>query len=396
MSNEKTSALSNALLWFGAAVSIAEIATGALIAPLGFGKGLAAVIAGHLIGCALLYFAGLIGAESGMAAIASSGISFGKYGSYVFSVFNILQLVGWTAVMILIGAKAFDQAAARLTGFSGETLWIALIGALIIVWIAAGIKNLGKINIFAVGGLFALTIVLSAVVFAPASASASDGSMTFGMAVELSAAMPISWLPLISDYTRRAKKPKAAAFASAGAYFVGSCWMYLIGLGAAVYAQTSDAAHIMLKAGLGVAALAIVLLSTVTTTFLDAYSAGVSFAHLRNKVGEKTASIAVCVVGMIIAAFTPITRYEGFLYLIGSVFVPMAAILISDYFILKKREVTEGFNRVNAVLWAAGFIIYRLFASLDTPVGSTVPVMIVIIALSILINGGMKLCLKKS
>lgn len=88
--------------------------------------------------------------------------------------------------------------------------------------------------------------------------------------------MPLSCLPLISDYTREAKRPLAATAASALVYGAVSCWMYVIGMGAAIYTGEYDIAQIMVKAGLGVFGLLIVVFSTVTTTFLDAYSAGVS------------------------------------------------------------------------------------------------------------------------
>lgn len=82
--NKKKNLLNNGLLWFGASISIAEILTGGLIAPLGFKKGILAIILGHVIGCTLLYFAGLIGTKSGLSSMESSRMSFGKYGSYVF------------------------------------------------------------------------------------------------------------------------------------------------------------------------------------------------------------------------------------------------------------------------------------------------------------------------
>ena len=95
-------------------------------------------------------------------------------------------------------------------------------------------------------------------------------------AVELSVAMPLSWLPLISDYTREAKQPVKATAVSAIVYGIVSCWMYLIGMGAALFTGESDIAQILVKAGLGVVGLLIIVFSTVTTTFLDAYSAGIS------------------------------------------------------------------------------------------------------------------------
>ncbi len=222
------------------------------------------------------------------------------------------------------------------------------------------------------------------------------GSMSFGAAVELSVAMPLSWLPLVSDYTRHAKNPKGATLVSTISYFIGSSWMYIIGLGAAIFTANSDIAQIMLSAGLGIAGVLIIILATVTTTFMDAYSAGVSFHNITRKLDEKWTAVAVCVAGIFIAIFTPIEQYVDFLYLIGSVFAPMVAILITDYFILKKDHTEEKWNITNLILWAIGFAVYRLLLSVDIVVGCTVPVMVITGLFCILVNGGKKLCLKRS
>lgn len=384
LENSKTSVFSNGLIWFGAAVSIAEILTGTLIAPLGFSKGLAAIIIGHVIGCALLYFAGLIGARSQKSAMETVKMSFGKSGSLLFSSLNVLQLVGWTAVMIVSGAAAANSVLA----LGGGELWSVCIGALIIIWVLVGIKNLGKLNMAAMGALFVLTIVLSATVFGFSGSAPATGDigLTFGAAVELSVAMPLSWLPLISDYTRDAAKPKKATVASAVVYFIVSCWMYVIGMGAAIFTAESDIAVIMVKAGLGIAGLVIIILSTVTTTFLDVYSAGVSTASITPKAKEKTVAVAVCVIGTLLAVFTPITQYESFLYLIGSVFAPMIAIQIVDFFIIKADSSSKRFNIANLIIWAAGFGIYRAFMYIDTPVGNTLPVMLITALICVVYN----------
>ena len=390
MENGKTSLLSNGLIWFGAAVSIAEILTGTLLAPLGFAKGIMAILLGHIIGCALMYGAGLIGARTGKTAMETVKISFGGKGALFFALLNVLQLVGWTAVMIIGGARATGVIANPALGTQGEALWCIIIGALIILWILIGIKNLGKLNLFAMSALFVLTIVLSFVVFRSGTFTASSEIMSFGMAVELSAAMPLSWLPLISDYTRTAKKPKAATLTSTLVYFVISCWMYIIGLGAAIFTGQSDIALILMQAGLGIIGVFIIIFSTATTTFLDAYSAGISFNTLTAKISGKWIAVIVCIIGTLLAIFTPIEQYQNFLYLIGSVFAPMIAILVTDFFFLEKDHTRETVNVVNIILWVIGFVIYRLFMSIDTVVGSTLSVMIIISILSVLVNGGMK------
>lgn len=384
MNTKKTSVFSNGLVWFGAGVSIAEILTGTYFAPLGFTKGLAAILLGHLIGGLLMFAAGMIGAREEKSAMETVKMSFGGKGGLLFSILNILQLVGWTAIMIYDGALAangiFD---------AGNWVWALVIGVLILLWILVGLTNLGKVNTIAMAALFVLTLVLFKVVFIGGNGVAAivSDELSFGAAVELAVAMPLSWLPLISDYTREAEKPFAATLTSVVVYSIVSCFMYIIGMGAAIYTGESDIAQIMVKAGLGVAGLLIIVLSTVTTTFLDAYSAGVSCVSVSEKIPEKWAAVVVTVIGTIGAIVYPMDNITNFLYLIGSVFAPMIAVQIADYFILKKRGSKASFNIRNLVIWLIGFVLYRLLnARLDTPVGVTLPVMVVTVVLCLVVE----------
>lgn len=377
MEEKRTSVFENGLIWFGAAVSIAEIMTGTYFAPLGFSKGLASVLIGHIIGCIMLFLAGLIGGKVRKSAMENAKMSFGNKGALLFSILNIIQLAGWTAIMIFDGALAANGI------FNiGTWLWCVIIGILIILWILIGIKNLGKVNTIAMAALFALTIALSFVIFGKGNAlNISGEGMTFGAAVELSVAMPLSWLPLISDYTREAKKPFKATAVSAVTYGLVSCWMYVIGMGAAIFTEESDIAQIMVKAGLGIAGLLIVVFSTVTTTFLDAYSAGVSGESLSKKINSKPIALAVTVIGTLGAIFLPLYDITDFLYFIGSVFAPMIAIQIADFFILKTHTENRSFNIQNLAIWLVGFIVYRLLMKVDIIVGNTLPDMIITVLL---------------
>ena len=380
MQEKRTSVFENGLIWFGAAVSIAEILTGTYFAPLGFGRGLAAILLGHIIGCAMLFAAGLIGGKVRRSAMETVKMSFGQKGSLLFVVLNIIQLVGWTGIMIFDGALA-----ANGVWDLGNWLWCLVIGGLIVLWIVIGIENLGKINTVAMGALFVLTIMLSFVIFGKGTMHAvSDEGMSFGAAVELSVAMPLSWLPLISDYTREAEKPVKATAASAIVYGLVSCWMYLIGMGAAIFTAESDIAQILLKAGLGVAGLLIVVFSTVTTTFLDAWSAGISSESMHEGIKGKWVAVAAAVLGTAGAIFLPLYDITDFLYFIGSVFAPMIAIQIADFFILRQDVSGRGVSVKNLIIWLLGFVAYRLLMGVDIIVGNTLPDMIITIALCLL------------
>lgn len=373
MEKKKTSLITNAMIWFGAGVSISEILTGTYFASLGFGKGMAAILIGHIIGCVLFCLAGIIGGKNGKSSMESAKMSFGGKGALIFPVLNIVQLVGWTSVMISSGAAAAENVYAI-----GMSVWSIIIGVLVIVWLFVGAKNVNAVNTIALSLLFVLTIILSFVVFrGGVSTLVSGEAITFGAAVEMAVAMPLSWLPLISDYTKEAEKSVKASVVSSVVYFIISCWMYVIGMGMALFTNETDIAVIMVKAGLGIAGLIIVIFSTVTTTFLDVYSAGISSGSLSSKINQQAAAVIVCIIGTLLAIFTQTNYFESFLYFIGSVFAPMIAVQIVDWFIFKNDSSDKGVNIINLVVWAVGFVLYRISMNFDIILGNTFPVMLI-------------------
>lgn len=378
---KKTSVLQNSLIWFGAGVSLAEILTGTSFAPLGMAKGFAAIVTGHVIGCALFFLAGLIGGRSGRSAMETVKMSFGRKGGLLFALLNVLQLVGWTAIMIYDGALAVGGIFP-----AGHWVWCLVIGGLILVWILVGVTNLGWLNKISMAALFLLTLVLCWVIFGSGAAVGENlgEAMTFGAAVELAVAMPLSWLPLVSDYTREAEKPLQATLASTLVYGLVSIWMYTTGMGAAIFTGEYDIAVIMLKAGLGVAALVILVLSTVTTTFLDAWSAGISAESLSARVNGKWTAAIVTIAGIAGAVLFPMDDITGFLYLIGSVFAPMIAIQIADFFLLKRDRFAADFDFRNLAIWVVGFAVYRALMGVDLVIGCTLADMAVTVLLCLL------------
>lgn len=381
MDSQQTSVFSNGLLWFGAGISIAEILTGMLLSPLGWEKGLWAIFIGHIIGGAVMLGAGIMEARSRCSAMETVSFSFGKEGARFFAGINVIQLIGWTAVMIVSAA-----AAAEIIVPLGMALWDLIIGALIALWIIMGMTTLGRVNVLVMTALFLLTAVLSGTIFGADTAAAPSGTITFGGAVELAVAMPLSWLPVISDYTREAEKPVKATVVSCLTYFAASSWMFVIGMGAALFTGESDIAKIMLGAGLGVSAIVIILLSTVTTTFLDAYSAGVSGRALTTCLSEKGQALIATALGTLLAITVDASRFEDFLYFIGSVFAPMTAIMLADYFFIHENHQKERVSVLKLLIWAIGFGLYRYLLNADTPLGVTFPVIVAVMVMDVVVS----------
>jgi len=373
-----------ALVWFGASVSLAEILTGTFFAPLGWVQGLTAIVVGHIIGGVLFWLVAKVSAETGLSAMQAVGRSFGNVGSKLFSTANVIQLIGWTAIMIMSGGAA----ATLLVPAVGSAGWCVVIGALIVAWIAMGVKRMGQVQSAAAVLLLVLTFVVSAAVFGRTGGAASQAgdALSFGAAVELAAAMPLSWLPVVGDYTREARQAGPGALGSTLAYFAGSCWMFAIGLGCALFAASSDVAVVLAQAGFGAVGILIVVFSTVTTTFLDAQSAGISSNALHERLDARACGIVAAIVGTALAILAPVGDFEDFLYLIGSVFAPMAAIVIADYFLLHRDSSASPVDWRNVILWAVGFALYRVSLGWDVPCGNTLPVMVAIVVAAVIVN----------
>lgn len=371
---------------------MSEILTGTYFAPLGIKTGLFAILIGHIIGGILLFLAGYLGAKTRNNAMETVAVSFGRKGNLPFSVLNILQLAGWLAILNYDGALAANGI------FSvGAGVWCAVIGVLLLLWVLVGLKRLEKINMVAMTALFLMTLVLCFVIVTRGNfgtlfngSSVNKDVLTFGAAIELSAAMPLSWIPVISDYTSNSTKPVKATVVSTIVYCLVSCWMYLIGMSAAIGMGTSDIAQISLRAGLGVVGLLIILFSTVTTNFLAAHSAGVSGEVIGESfskhINGKYLSVLVVLLGTIAAILYPMDNIEDFLYLINSVFAPMIAVMIADFFFNKKRSVTKEWDWTNLIVWLIGLSLYRVLMHVDIVIGYTLPDIVITAVLCVIVH----------
>ena len=366
----RTGILTNAAIWFGVAISVSEIEAGiqigssSAITSLWF-----PLVLGHVLGGILLFFVGLIGARVQMNAMQTTKSTFGNYGSKFFATLNVMQLIAWIAVLNAQGATA-------LIGLNlpiSFAVTCIILATLIAIWVYIGLQRTSKFTTAVMVVLTMLLVVLSAKLFlidptsALQNASSTAGvgnSLSFWNIFEISIAMPISWLPVISDYTKDAKDPVKATAVSAIAYTIASLWMYFIGIEVAGIGANNIAQAILLT-GLGVPGVIIMVLSTITTNFLAANSAGESAKAIYNKLNPKRVGVIVSAMSAIIAISGIMNHYIGFLYLISSVFAPMAAVLLVSFYFDEKQDDTRTWQW-NMIAWVIGFAVYQVASMFDS------------------------------
>ena len=399
---KRTGLFSNGIIWFGVAISVSEIEAGIEIgAASAPGSLWLPLILGHVLGGILLFFVGLIGARVRLNAMETTSSTFGKYGSRFFAALNVFQLLAWVAVLNAQGASAL----AGLNLPISFPLTCVILAVLIAIWVFVGLKRSANVTTVVMAALAILLAVLTVKLFgvgatgalasgttvAGVAAGAAAGSVAllgFWNIFEISIAMPISWLPVISDYTKDVENPVKATAVSAAAYTFASLWMYIIGIEIAGIGANNNIAQAILLAGLGIPGIIIVVLSTVTTNFLAANSAGESSKAIYGKINPKIAGVVVSLLSAALAISGIMEHYISFLYLIASVFAPMAAVLLVSFYFAKvgavdarensARAASLGFWLWNLFSWLAGFVVYQVAERLDSvPLGPTLLAVIV-------------------
>lgn len=351
-------------LWIGAAISITEIYTGGMFAPLGIAKGILAIIIGHIIGTILLAFGGYISFKGSKNAMDKVKDSFGGWGAKVVALLNVLQLIGWSAIMIIQGGRAISGQI-RLS----QNISILIVAAAVFLWAYLFNNYTQKVNDISV----IVLVVLCLLVFFKIDGTkliGLKGTISFTTAIELAIAMPVSWLPLIGDYAKDGTSGKGVFISSFFGYFFGSVLMYILGLLITIFTGKDI---IEFLSGTGIIAALIVLLATVTTTFIDVFSAVISSKQIYYFKNENLVTVIYCVISTALAFVFPMENYQNFLLLIGTVFVPVYTVVFTDYFI-GKQNLKSNISIIGAVSAVIGAVLYNYFTnnSLGVPTIFTV------------------------
>ena len=380
-------------LWFSLGIGLMVLQTGALLAPgLGLSGGLLATFLGTLVGVALLALVGVIGCDTGLSSMAALKLSLGSRGALLPALLNVLQLIGWGAFEIivmrdaasLLGARAFSDASV----FSNPLLWTLFFGALATLLAVSGPltfvrKVLRKWGIWL---LLAACLWLTWNLFSKADLGAlwaqkGDGSLPLAVGFDIAIAMPLSWLPLIADYSRFGKRAKKVFGGTAAGFFLGNVWLMSLGVAYTLaFAPSGEVNALLLAlagAGLGIPLL-LILLDESENAFADIHSAAVSGGVLWRLKVEHLA-LAIGVICTLIACFAPLAQYQNFLLLIGSVFAPLFGVVLVDHFLVRKRsaQVTTALFCWPALLvWAGGVSTYHLLANVYPDVGATLPALV--------------------
>jgi putative hydroxymethylpyrimidine transporter CytX len=372
-----------AVLWGDLSIGLLVMLTGALLVPaLGLPAALLAIGVGSVLGCIPLALVGVAGAREGVPGMVLFRPVLGVRGSYVPTVLNVVTLVGWTGFELW----AMSLVANRVVHL-GYGVWLAIVAVVCtalalggpIVVIRRWLERFGAWVIGAVGLWITVRLLtrgdLAAMWHAPGKGGFPGH---FLLAVDLVIVMPVSWLPLVADYNRFAKRGVTGALGTFAGYAIGNAWFYALGAllvlaaGLPSFATPGDLGSAVVSLAGGWVVLLALLVGETDEAFADIYSSAVSSQNLSERIRQRPAVLCVAVLGVGLAAWLggrpslAVGNYEQFLFLLGSVFVPLFGVFMADYFLLRNRpgdlfavDALPRFRWRALVPWVAGFLLYQ-------------------------------------
>ncbi len=391
------------VLWLSLGVGLLVIEAGTFLEPLGLVNAVLAAVLGSALGVLLLASAGAIGAKEGVPSMVLLRPLLGVRGSYAPSALNVLQLIGWTAFELWIMGYAASEISARYFDLRSPVLWTLVFAAISTILALGGpaavvrqwLEKFG-IWVMLIASLY-LTFRLAQLVDLGELISASGDRSQFWPLVDLVIAMPVSWLPLVSDYNRFGRSARSSFTGTFVGYLLANTWFYLLGvlfiLAVPVGESTTpqDLVVAILAVAGGALALIMILVDETDNAFADIYSSAVSIQNVVPKVARTYLVVGTAAVGTVLALVVTMTEYYDFLLIVGSVFVPLFALLLADYYVVRRGRgyiseelyqkggaywYTEGINWPAVIVWLIGAMAYHWFSGFST-VGASMPTFVI-------------------
>jgi NCS1 family nucleobase:cation symporter-1 len=300
----------------------------------------------------------------------------GRQGSWLPTVLNAAQCVGWAIFELLIIASAAAALSNEVFGFRGQWLWTLVFGG-----IALALAVIGPIDVvrklirkYVVWAVLASLVYLTWWTLAgdglgDAFDRPGEGGMSVLDGIDLVVAITVSWIPLVADYTRFGRSRRAAFWGTGVGYLLASAWLWTLGAILFFTRDVTDPAALPVAVAAGgiaaTLALFAVMVDETDEAFANVYSAAVSVQNLGPRLPQRPLVVAVAAVAIVGALTIDLLSYESFLILLGSFFVPLFGVLLADWLVAGRRyREPDVFGapalRVGMIAaWIAGFALYQ-------------------------------------
>lgn len=385
----------NMSLWFSLGTGLLVMQMGSFLSGgIGTKQAILAIILGSFIGSLILAYVGRMGQIRGQNSAQLMGATFGAGFGKLPNILNIIQLIGWTAFELVIMSEGFIAILTNKFAMQNininvlKSLAIGVFGLIIIYLISKPMTGLVRKFV----AKFALPLVVLSLLWLSFQFASkinltefwnkTGTGMGFFSALDLVIAMPISWLPLIADYSRFGKTAKGTMTGTLIGYMIANIWCYSLGLLIVSNPQQAEnfLGTILLAQG-GLVALGLILFDELDNAYGDTYSGGISLNQLIPQLSDKFTGFIILGIAAICAIFLPMHDLEKFLIMLSSIFIPMFAVVLGA-----NINSTMSINWKNAFVWIVGILIFHTFGKLIPNFGASLPSFVICYCLAYFLN----------
>lgn len=382
--NERTMSLfSTFFLWLGSNVVVTTVFTGMLFVPdMTYSTALIVIILGTLLGTIPLILMGNIGTRTGLSTMALARGAFGQRGAVLPTAVNTIVLIGWSWIQAYMGALSLNEAISYLTGYSNINLFTILTEALVVLMAMYGHRVIETTEKFIVSFMVVLVVIVFGYMFITFDVGnlirmtvMDNPSITVSAAFDIVIATVFSWMLMVSDHNRYCKTEKVGMVGTYLGFSVSTIIAMVLGATVSGFSvlnhitRTYDPTVLIghFNPVFGFAAALVIFISVLSTNTMVLYSATMSYlAIFKQHHFKKIVLILgfICIFGALLKDWL-LTNFQGFLLMIGSLFIPVVAIMLIDYYILKRKhyDASEIISGENKLYWYSNGINYVAYIS---------------------------------
>lgn len=392
------------MIWLAANLVVTTLLTGTFFVPgLNFSLALIMIVAGTLIGAIILVLVGNIGTRTGLPTMAITRGAFGTRGSLLPVAANVIVLMGWSWVQAMLAGVTVNYLVASTTGYSNPVLFSVICQIFVVTLALFGHEGISRVEPWLavlILAIMAYVFVMAFGKFEPAEFAAIPVDTSLGytpfIVLDIVIATAISWTVLSADINRMARNTRASVVGSGIGYTLSTVLAMILGATAIGYVilsgdeATAFDPTILVEAFGAPLAIAI-FLSVMATNTMAVYGMITSVVNSRpeRKLPFLATALVVGTVSILGATWLALLdQFTDFLTLIGAFFVPVFAIIIVDYYLLKRSSYTRdilrqtggaywyrnGVNPIAVGVWVAGAVVaYLLTYVFPSPIGATLP-----------------------
>ena len=392
------------MIWLAANLVVTTLLTGTLFVPgVDYGLAILLIVVGTLIGAVVLVTVGNIGTRTGLPTMALTRGPFGTRGSLLPVTAKVVILMGWSWVQAMLAGIALDFLVASVTGVSMPVLWAIVCQTIVVILAIFGHEGIARVEPWLAAlmlAIMAFIFITAFTTFTPAEYSAIPVDESIGytpiLVLDVVIATAISWTVLSADCNRFARDGKAGIVGSGVGYSLSTIISMSLGATAISYVVLSGGEAIpfdpvTIVEPFGWPFAIVIFLSVMATNTMVVYGMVTSVVNAvpGTRVKFLPTALILGLISIIGATFFGLlNQFTTFLVLIGALFAPVFAIMIADYYIVKRGAYTPdilhprggrywylaGVNWAAIASWAVGAVAVYLWTYVwPTPIGATIP-----------------------